>query len=80
MPQSKSTKKENKLCSPLPGMVIDVLAAKGERVYRGQDLLIIESMKMESGVPSPCTGVIEEVKVASGQAVETGDVLITFTV
>ncbi|MBU4395998.1 MAG: acetyl-CoA carboxylase biotin carboxyl carrier protein subunit, partial [Proteobacteria bacterium] len=47
-------------------------------VYRGQDLVIIESMKMESGVSSPCDGIIESIRTKTGVAVETGDVLITF--
>lgn len=78
MPMEKKTSRENVLLSPLPGMVVNVLARKGDRVYQGQDLVIIESMKMESGVSSPCSAEIEEVKIEPGRAVETGDVLITF--
>ena len=64
----------------MPGLVVDVLAQKGERVFRGQNLVILESMKMESGVASPVDGVIAEVKVTSGQAVEAGETLIKFEV
>ena len=62
----------------MPGLVVDIRVKKGDRVYRGQDLVSIESMKMESYVASPCDGVVEEVKVKPGQAVETGDILVTF--
>ncbi len=51
---------------------------KGDRVYRGQDLVSIESMKMESFVASPCDGEVEEVLAAPGQAVEADEILVRF--
>ncbi|HEX8947376.1 MAG TPA: biotin/lipoyl-containing protein, partial [Dissulfurispiraceae bacterium] len=80
MPKEKKGSNENVLLSPLPGMVVNILVKKGERVYRGQDLVVIESMKMECGVSSPCDGVVEEVTAIVGKAVETDEVLITFTI
>jgi propionyl-CoA carboxylase alpha chain len=47
-------------------------------VYRGQELVIVESMKMESGVASPCDGEVTEILVEKGQPVDTGNVLIRF--
>jgi len=64
----------------MPGLVVDVLAQKGERVFRGQNLVILESMKMESGVASPVDGVIADVLVHKGQAVEADQTLIKFEV
>ena len=78
MPKEKASVHENVLLSPLPGMVVNILVNKGDRVYRGQDLVVIESMKMESGVSSPCDGVVEDVAATIGNAVETDEVLITF--
>ncbi len=78
MPKEIKDVHENELLSPLPGMVINVLVKKGDRVYRGQDLITIESMKMESGVSSPCDGTVEDVLTTAGKAVETDEVLITF--
>ncbi|UCD35121.1 MAG: acetyl-CoA carboxylase biotin carboxylase subunit [Nitrospiraceae bacterium] len=78
MPKEKKGAQANVLLSPLPGMVVNILVNKGDRVYRGQDLVIIESMKMESGVSSPCDGIVEDVAAAIGKAVETDEVLITF--
>ncbi len=80
MPKPEKITADNILESPMPGLIVNVLAKKGDRVHRGQDLVIMESMKMESGVSSPCDGDIEEILVEPGQAVETGDVLIKFTV
>jgi propionyl-CoA carboxylase alpha chain len=62
----------------MPGLVVAVRVEKGERVFRGQELVILESMKMESGVPSPRDGVIDEIIVEEGKPVETGDVLLRF--
>jgi len=64
----------------MPGLVVDIKVKPGELVYRGQDLVVIESMKMESGVASPCDGEVAEVKVKNVEAVESGDVLLTFIV
>ncbi|GAB4485474.1 MAG: acetyl/propionyl/methylcrotonyl-CoA carboxylase subunit alpha [Thermodesulfovibrionales bacterium] len=79
MPKEKKDAHANVLLSPLPGMVVNILVTKGDRVYRGQDLVVIESMKMECGVSSPCDGIVENVIATAGKAVETDEVLITFT-
>jgi propionyl-CoA carboxylase alpha chain len=78
MPTRTERAAGNVLVCPMPGLVVDVLAKKGERVFRGQNLVVLESMKMESGVASPMDGIIAEVRAAVGQAVEVGDVLIRF--
>jgi len=80
MPEKADASLNNILLCPMPGLVVDVLAQKGERVFRGQNLVILESMKMESGVASPVDGVIAEVLVNKGQAVESDQTLITFEV
>jgi propionyl-CoA carboxylase alpha chain len=68
----------NVLECPMPGLVVAVKVGVGERVFRGQELVILESMKMESAVAAPGDGVIKEVCVGSGDAVETGTVLLRF--
>ncbi|MDL2269559.1 acetyl-CoA carboxylase biotin carboxylase subunit [Desulfosarcina sp. OttesenSCG-928-A07] len=80
MPRKKHTDQDNTLVCPMPGLVVDVLAKKGDRVFRGQNLVILESMKMESGVASPVDGVICDVKIKKGQAVEADEVLMQFDV
>lgn len=80
MPAKADKAPNNILLCPMPGLVVDVLAQKGERVFRGQNLVILESMKMESGVASPVDGVIKEVLVNKCQAVEADETLIKFEV
>lgn len=76
MPKQKTVSSADTVLCPMPGMVVSVLVRKGERIYKGQDLVGIESMKMESFVAAPNDGVIDQILVTPGQAVETGDVLI----
>jgi len=78
MPRTEQRAPSNELPCPMPGLVVDVLVRKGDRVYRGQNLVVLESMKMETGVASPVDGSITEVLVTAGKAVETGDVLVRF--
>jgi propionyl-CoA carboxylase alpha chain len=78
MPKERKSILDNVVRSPMPGLAVDIRVQKGDRVFRGQDIVVIESMKMESGVASPCDGEVDEVRVKIGQAVESGDVLITF--
>jgi propionyl-CoA carboxylase alpha chain len=76
MPKPKKIVAEDVIRCPMPGMVVAILVKKGDRIYRGQDLVSIESMKMESFVASPSDGLVEKIDVNSGQTVETGDILI----
>ncbi|MFC1832245.1 acetyl-CoA carboxylase biotin carboxyl carrier protein subunit, partial [Thermodesulfobacteriota bacterium] len=78
MPQPSRKKIENLLVCPMPGMVVEVKIKAGERVYRGQELIILESMKMESAVSAPADAIVESLHVNPGDAVETGTTLIQF--
>jgi propionyl-CoA carboxylase alpha chain len=78
MPVPSERERQNILECPMPGLVVDVKVSEGQRVFRGQELVILESMKMESAVPSPGDALIESVLVKPGDAVESGMVLIRF--
>jgi 3-methylcrotonyl-CoA carboxylase alpha subunit len=56
----------------MPGHVLQVLVQAGERVSRGQPLMIIEAMKMEHTVRAPAEGVVQAVNFATGDRVEEG--------
>lgn len=78
MPKISKKLLDNVLECPMPGLVVDIRVKVGDRVYRGQELVIMESMKMESGVASPCDGEVIEVLAETGQAVDTGNILMRF--
>ncbi|WP_433239807.1 acetyl/propionyl/methylcrotonyl-CoA carboxylase subunit alpha [Streptosporangium sp. CA-135522] len=61
--------------SPMPGTVLVVKVAAGEKVDEGQPLLIVEAMKMEHTVTAPVAGVVAELPVRAGQAVDMDAVL-----
>jgi len=51
---------------PMPGRVIELKVAEGDRVSKGQTLLVLEAMKMRGDVPSPADGVVRDIRVAAG--------------
>ncbi|MFC4056939.1 acetyl/propionyl/methylcrotonyl-CoA carboxylase subunit alpha [Planomonospora corallina] len=61
--------------SPMPGTVLVVKTAVGERVEEGQALVIVEAMKMEHTVTAPVGGTVAELPVRAGQAVDMDAVL-----
>jgi biotin carboxyl carrier protein len=56
----------------MPGAVLEVLVAEGDRVERNQTVLVMESMKMELLIAAPRDGVVRRVSVQAGQQVERG--------
>jgi pyruvate carboxylase len=60
----------------MPGKVLKVLVAAGDRVRKGEQLVVTEAMKMETTVTAPKDGVVREVVVAAGEVVEAGDLLV----
>lgn len=60
----------------IPGCVIKVLASVGDEVKEGDNLVIIEAMKMETTVIASATGKVESINVVEGQQVKAGELLI----
>jgi 3-methylcrotonyl-CoA carboxylase alpha subunit len=67
-----------RLTSVMPGRVVKVLAKAGEKVAKGQALMILEAMKMEHTVTSPREGVIERVAFRENELVPADAVLVAF--
>ncbi|NMO02153.1 acetyl/propionyl-CoA carboxylase subunit alpha [Gordonia sp. TBRC 11910] len=63
------------LLAPMPGSVIRVAVAEGDRVTAGQPLLWLEAMKMEHTITAPADGVVATLAVAAGQQLAVGEVL-----
>lgn len=64
------------LKAPMPGLVLRVLVAVGDRVAAGAPLLALEAMKMENELKAAGPGVVTAVLVTPGQAVEKGQTLL----
>ncbi|WP_188187675.1 ATP-binding protein [Nonomuraea sp. SYSU D8015] len=63
------------LLAPMPGSVLRVEVEAGDRVEKGQSVLVLEAMKMEHRIAAPADGVVRGVHVEKGQQVEAGAVL-----
>jgi len=66
------------LNAPMPGVILEVSVAAGEAIERGQQVAVLEAMKMNNVIRSPRAGTIGELCVAAGQAVGHGDPIIRF--
>lgn len=62
--------------APLPGVVVSVGVAEGEAVERGQQLCVLEAMKMNNPIRATAPGTVREVFISPGQQVEHDAVLM----
>lgn len=60
----------------LSGSVVNILVTKGQKVKKGDPLLVTEAMKMETTITAPIDGTIGEIYAAKGQAIISGDCLL----
>ena len=73
---SSSASDDDSVKSPMPGTILSVNVTKGDKVNKGQVLLVLEAMKMENEIISPKDGVVESVNVNKGENVESGALLV----
>jgi len=62
--------------SPIQGQVTNIKVKVGDKVQKGDVLLIIEAMKLENEVVSPFEGQVAEILVSKGQNVKAKDVIV----
>lgn len=60
----------------IPGVVVSVSVAPGDPVTAGQQLLVVEAMKMQNELRAPRDGTVEKVAVGAGSTIEVGDLLL----
>ena len=61
--------------SPMVGKIFKIEVKVGDQLEEGDEVVILEAMKMEMPVVSPCDGTVKEIKVAVGDAVESDTVI-----
>ena len=66
----------NHIGSPLPGQVAKIFVSVGDKIIKGDRVLVIEAMKMETIISAEKSGTIKKLHVGSGDNVETKDLLI----
>ena len=67
---------ERTVRAPMPGLVVRVLVEKGEAVEAGQDVVVLEAMKMENVLRAPAAGTVGSVHATAGTAVGKNDLLL----
>jgi len=68
-----------KVTSPMPGTILDVKVAVGDKVEANSVVVILEAMKMENEIVTPSAGTVASIKVNKGTAVNSGDILVTIS-
>lgn len=67
------------ITSPMPGTINDVRVKVGDKITKGQVLIILEAMKMENEIVASCDGTVSAVNVTKGASVNVGDVLVSIS-
>jgi biotin carboxyl carrier protein len=65
-----------KITAPMAGRIIDVKANLGDTVNAGQEVIVLESMKMEMPINTTVSGIVQAVHCAPGDAVASGALLM----
>ncbi len=75
---AETGRKQAVLRAAMPGLVVKVEVEPGQKIKKGDSLLIVEAMKMENEIKAQSPGVVKEIKVKPGQPVEKNQILIVF--
>ena len=63
--------------SPLPGVIIAVKVNIGDTIKAGQEVAVLEAMKMENSIEADCAGTVTAIHVAKGDSVLEGASIVT---
>jgi pyruvate carboxylase len=68
--------KPGEVGAPIPGAVTVIYVKQGQRVNKGERLVVMEAMKMQSTVYAPVSGLVKKVAVTAHENVEARDLLL----
>jgi biotin carboxyl carrier protein len=68
---------EANVISPMPGLIIEVPVEVGQFIKKGDQVIILESMKMENELRAPRDGTVKKIWVSKGASVEKNELLVT---
>lgn len=74
---SSTLRNPNAIVAPIPGVIVSIAVKVGEVISVGQEVCILEAMKMKNVIRASRAGRIEDIKVSVGQQVKHSDVLMT---
>lgn len=76
--ENLSANKVKETKAPMPGLVLNILVEQGQQVKKGDNLLILEAMKMENIIKSASDGTVKAILIAKGDKVDKNSLLIQF--
>ena len=78
MPEVQDGANANQLLAPIAGLVLNIMVEEGEEVKAGQDLMVIEAMKMENVIHAERDVTIKEIHVNENESVQADQLMIEF--
>ena len=72
------SKKINDIKAPMPGLVLNVMVQSGQKIQKGDAMIVLEAMKMENVLKAPADGTIKKINIIKGDKVEKNQVLVNF--
>ena len=66
----------SKICAHIPGVVVEIHVHRGQRVKRGDPLVVLEAMKMKNDLTAARDGTVREIHVTKGQMVARAQILL----
>ncbi len=78
IPQTSIETEQKTVTAPIPGVIIAISVKEGEPVEIGQQLCVLEAMKMKNVIRSSRSGIIETIHISTGETVSHGQLLLDF--
>ena len=77
--KSESNSSSHNIITPMAGVILKIIKNKGDSVSKGDDLIVVESMKMEQIIKSNYDGIVDVVNVDLNEQVSVGKILMTIS-
>ncbi len=77
--KNDSNSNSHSIITPMAGVVLKIIKSKGDAVSKGDDLFVVESMKMEQIIKSDYDGIVDAVNVDANEQVSAGKILMTIS-
>ena len=74
--ENMNATKLKEIKAPMPGLVLKILISEGDEVKKGENLFVLEAMKMENMIKAPADIIIKKINIKSGDKVEKNQVLV----
>jgi acetyl/propionyl-CoA carboxylase alpha subunit len=71
-------KKLKNIKAPMPGLVLDVMVEPGQEIKEGDNIVVLEAMKMENVLKATGEATVKSIEVKKGQAIEKNQVIVEF--